>query len=118
ARGRASRLPAAPPPEKEWTAATGLEPRQAPAGRHLEPLQNLSRARIDPPQIALVTFPGTVPELALDPRDARDEAAARDSAKDSSCLGIDLMDLPLSILPHPERPFGPCEPRITAAAGR
>jgi hypothetical protein len=33
-------------------------------------------------------------------------------------LGIDLMDLPVPILPHPERPFGPREPRVTAAAGR
>src|SRR6266581_6924035 len=28
------------------------------------------------------------------------------------------MDLPVPILPHPERPFGPCEPRVAAAAGR
>ena len=28
------------------------------------------------------------------------------------------MDLPVSILPHPERPFGPREPRVTAAARR
>src|ERR1700719_3125815 len=28
------------------------------------------------------------------------------------------MDLPVPILPHPERPFGPGEPRVTAAAGR
>src|ERR1039458_8188695 len=32
--------------------------------------------------------------------------------------GIDLMDLPTPILPHPERPFGPREPRVTAAARR
>ena len=28
------------------------------------------------------------------------------------------MDLPVPILPHPERAFGPGEPRVTAAAGR
>jgi hypothetical protein len=28
------------------------------------------------------------------------------------------MDLPAPMLPHPERPFGPREPRVTAAAGR
>jgi hypothetical protein len=28
------------------------------------------------------------------------------------------MDLPVAILPHPERPLGPREPRVTAAAGR
>ncbi|MGO8921011.1 MAG: hypothetical protein ACLQJR_34395 [Stellaceae bacterium] len=28
------------------------------------------------------------------------------------------MDLPAPMLPHPERPFGPGEPRVTAAARR
>ena len=28
------------------------------------------------------------------------------------------MDLPVPILPDPERPFGPGEPRVAAAAGR
>src|SRR6195256_5683679 len=28
------------------------------------------------------------------------------------------MDLPFPILPHPERPFRPREPRVAAAAGR
>jgi hypothetical protein len=28
------------------------------------------------------------------------------------------MDLPVPVLPHPERPFGPREPRVTAAAWR
>ena len=32
--------------------------------------------------------------------------------------GIDLMDLPAPMLPHPERPFSPREPRVAAAAGR
>src|SRR5262249_15110597 len=41
-----------------------------------------------------------------------------DRAKNRPSLGIDLMDLPVSILPHPERPLGPREPRVTAAAGR
>jgi hypothetical protein len=74
--------------------------------------------RVDSPQIALVTFPGGVPELAVDPGDPGDEAIGLDSAKNRPGLRIDLMDFPLPILPHPERPFGPSEPRVTAAAGR
>src|SRR5205809_1920973 len=85
---------------------------------HLEPLQDLSRSRIDSPQIALVTFPGAVPELAIDPGDAGDEAVGLDRAKDRPCLGIDLINLPVAILSHPERPLRPREPRVTAAAGR
>src|SRR5207237_6775581 len=53
---------------------------------------------------------------SVDPGDPGDEAVGLDGAKNRPCLGIDLMDLP--VLPHPERPFGPREPRDTAAAGR
>src|SRR6185436_3266953 len=111
-------LPAPASPAEEQIAAIGLEPRNVYSRRHLEPLQDLSRSRIDPPQIALVTFPGAVPELSVDPGDPGDEAVGLDRAKNRSRLGIDLMDLPVPILPHPERPFGPREPRVTAAAGR
>src|ERR1700676_1039185 len=113
-----SHLPAASASAEKLIAAIGLEPRHAYSRRHLEALQGLSGSRIDPPQIALVTFPGAVPELAVDPGDPGDEAVRLDGAKNRPCLGIDLMDLPVPILPHPERPFGPREPRVAAAAGR
>src|SRR5438067_4713411 len=103
---------------EEAIAAIGLEPRNAHSGRHLERFQDLPRSRIDSPQIALVTFPGGVPELSVDPGDPGDEAVGLDGAKNRPCLGIDLMDLAAPILPHPERAFGPREPRVTAAAGR
>src|SRR6266581_6110904 len=113
-----SHLPAPSSSAEEPIAAIGLEPRHAHSRRHLELLQDLSCSRIDAPQIALVTFPGAVPELAVDPGDPGDEAAGLDGAKNSSCLWIDLKDLPVAILPDPERPFGPCEPRATAARRR
>src|SRR5438874_10515262 len=69
-------------------------------------------------QIALVAFPGAVPELAVGPGDPGDDAAGLDGAKNRPCLGIHLMDLPAPMLPHPQRPFGPREPRVTAAARR
>src|SRR6266404_1039853 len=113
-----SHLPARCSSAEELIAAIGLEPRHAHSGRHFEPLQDLSRSRIDSPHIALVTFPGAVPELSVDPGDPGDEAVGLDRAKNRSCLGIDLMDLPVPILPHPERPLGPREPRVTTAARR
>src|SRR5882762_5540974 len=113
-----SHLPAPSSSAEELIAAIGLEPRHAHSGRHLEPLQDLSRSRIDSPQIALVTFPGAVPELSVDPRDPGDEAVGLDGAKNRTCLGIDLMDGPASIMPDPERSFGPRKPRVTAASGR
>ena len=74
--------------------------------------------RIDAPQIALVAFPGAVPELAVDPGDAGDEAVGLDGAQDRAGFGIDLMDLALAVLPDPERAFGPGEAGVAAAAGR
>src|SRR5262249_40281191 len=113
-----SHLSAASASAEEPIAAIGLEPRHAHARRHLDPLQDLSRSRIDPPHVALVAFPSAVPELAVDPGDAGNDAVGFDGAKNDSRFRIDLMDLPASVLPNPERPFGPREPRVTAAARR
>src|SRR5712692_3486742 len=113
-----SHLPAVSAAAEELVAAIGFEPRYTHSRRHVEPLQDLSGSRIDSPQIALVTFPGAVPELAVDPGHAGDEAVGFDGAQNGAGLGIDLMDLALAILPHPERPFGPGEPGVGAAAGR
>ena len=44
-------------------------------------------------------------------------AVGLDRAKNRPCLGIDLMDLPVPILPHPERPFGPREPESPPRPG-
>src|SRR5580700_10560876 len=111
-------LPALSSSAEEPIAAIGLKPGHTHAGRHIESLQDLSRSRIDSPHVALRTFPGRVPELSVDPRDSGDEAVGFDDAKDRPCFGIDLMDLAAPIMPDPERPFGPSEPRVTAAPGR
>jgi hypothetical protein len=59
-----------------------------------------------------------VPELSVDSGGPGDETVGLDGAKNRPCLGIDLTDLPVFLLPHPERSFGPCEPRVIAAVGR
>lgn len=103
--------------EKQITAV-GLESRNARSRRHVELLQGISRSGIDSPQITLITFPGAVPEFAFDPGNPRNKAIGFDGAKYRPSLGIDLMDFPFPILPHPERPLGPRKPRISAATGR
>src|SRR5476649_1050779 len=113
-----SHLAAASAPAEEPIAAIGLESRHAHAGRHLEPLQLLACFRIDAPQIALVAFPGAVPELAVDPGHSGDEALGFDGAEDRAGLGIELVDLPVAMLPHPERAFGPGEPGAAAVGCR
>jgi hypothetical protein len=96
----------------------GLKPGNADPSRHLDTLKNLSGSRIDSPQITVITFPGGMPELSIDPGDPGDEAVGLDGAKNRAGLGIDLMDLPAPILPDPQRTFRPREPRVSATAGR
>src|SRR6185312_16108621 len=85
---------------------------------HLDSLDCLSRGGIESPEVALVTFPGSMPEFAVDPGDPGDEAIALDGAKDRACLRVDLMNLARPVVPHPKRAFGPRQPRIAPTARR
>src|SRR5215218_1698538 len=102
----------------EPVAAIGLEPRHEDSLRHLQSLEHLSRSSIDASHVALLTFPGAVPELSVHPGDAGDEAVRLDGAKDRPRLRIDLMDLPIAMLPDPERSFRPRQPRAAAVRRR
>jgi hypothetical protein len=113
-----SHLPASASAAKELIAAIAFQARHEDTSRHIELLQDFTRPRIYSPQIAFVSFPSAVPKLSIDPGDPRDEAAALDGAKNRPALGIDLMDLAVPMLAHPERAFGPGEPGVAASAGR
>src|SRR5690606_10597468 len=93
-------------------------PRDAYARGHLHTLLNFATARIDTAQFALVTFPRGVPQLAIHPRHASDEAIGLDGAQNRTRFRIDLMDLAFAILTHPKTTLGPRQSRIAAAAGR
>jgi hypothetical protein len=112
-----SHLPAASASAEELIAAIGLEPRHGHSGRHVEVLQDLSRSRIDSLQVAFVTFPGAVPQLAVDPGDPGDEAGALDGAKNRPCLGIDLMDLPVLYCPSQSVPSAHASPELPPPPG-
>src|SRR5262249_53956754 len=72
----------------------------------------------DPSHVAFFTFPGAMPELALDPGHPGDEAVRLDRAQDLAGVGIDLVDLAVAILSHPQGSLGPGEAGVAAAAGR
>jgi hypothetical protein len=59
-----------------------------------------------------------MPKVSIDPSDPGDEAVGFDGAKNGACLGINLIDLSIPILPDPESTFGPREARVAATAGR
>src|SRR5881628_1300665 len=44
----------------------GLEPADAGAERHLQPLEHAAALRVDAAEFARVAFPGAVPQLAVD----------------------------------------------------
>src|SRR5262245_54795559 len=106
-----SHFPAAPPAAKKLIAAIGFEPRHSYSRRHLDTIQNLSRSRIDPPQITPIIIPSTVPEFSIVPGHPCYETAGFNCAENRPGFGIDLIDLPVLILRNPKRPFGPREPR-------
>src|ERR1700721_333002 len=84
-------FPASSSAAKELIAAIAFQARHADTGWHIELLQDLTRPRIDSPQIAFVAFPSTVPKLSVHPGDAGDEAVGLDGAKNRPGPGIDLM---------------------------
>src|SRR5438552_2342554 len=65
-----------------------------------------------------VTFPCAMPEFPVDPRHSRDEAVRLDRAQDRARLGVDLVDLPVAVLPDPERALCPRHARVVTLAGR
>jgi hypothetical protein len=110
-------LPALSSSAEELIAAIGLEPRDAPLRRHLEPLQTSPvrgstrlRSLSSPSQVPCQSSPS----IQVTPVTKRLDSIVRRIAPG---LGIDLMDLPAPIVPHPQRPFRPREPRVAAAAG-
>src|SRR6185437_12226842 len=94
-------LAAASATAEELVSAIGLESRNARSGRHVESLEHLSCVDIDVPQIAVLAFPRGMPEFAVHPGDASDKAVGFDRPKNGARLRIDLMDLPVAMLPHP-----------------
>src|SRR5262245_38683666 len=113
-----SDLPASAPSAEEPIAAVRLEPGHLHTRRHVESLENFSGLGINSPYVAFVPFPGAVPELTVDPGDAGDKAVGFDRAKNRSGFGIDLVDFSVSIVPDPQRAFGPRQPRVAAASRR
>src|SRR5262249_18048485 len=102
----------------EEVCSIGLEPADARAARHFQPREHRARLRVDPPDVAVVTFPGSVPQLAVDPAHAGDEAFRLDRSLDRAGLGIDLMNLSVAVLAHPQAAFGPGESRVLSLARR
>ena len=111
-------FPLLPPPQKNRSPPSDSSPdTPTPGGisslSRTSPVRGSTRLKSlsSPSQVACQSSPST----QVTPVTKRLDSIVRRIAPVSR---IDLMDLPAPILPHPERPFGPREPRVTAAAGR
>ena len=111
-------FPLLPPPQKNRSPPSDSSP-DTPTPGGISSLSRTSPVRgstrrtslSSPSQVPCQSSPST----QVTPVTKRLDSIVRRIAPVS---GIDLVDLPAAILPHPERPFGPREPRVTAAAGR
>ena len=85
--------------------------------RHLQALEHLAALRVDAAQLALVALPGAVPQLAVDPGHAGDEAVGLDRAQDRAGRGIDLVDLAVAVLPTQRLPSAQARPESPPLPG-
>src|SRR5262249_23274389 len=83
---------------------------------HRQSGEHLAGLRIDAPDIGVGPLPGGMPQLTVHPGDAGDEAVRLEGAQDSAGLRVDLVDLPLPVRPHPERPPRPGQPGVAPAS--
>src|SRR5690606_42163116 len=82
-------------------SAAAFAARDPRPGRHLDLLFYCAGLRIDAPQVALISFPRTVPQLAVQPGHAGYETIGLDRAQHLACLRIHLVNLPLAVLTDP-----------------
>src|SRR5215468_4534736 len=74
-----SHFPATFAATEEPIATVRLQPRHTYSRWHIESFLDLTRVRIDAPQVAFIAFGSGVPELRVDPSDSRDKAIGFDS---------------------------------------
>ena len=96
-------LPAPASSAEELIAAIGLEPRHRPTPGGMSSLSKTSPFEDRTASIAVVTFPGAVPELSVDPGDPGDEAVGLDRAKETAPVRDGLDQSPVPIFPAGER---------------
>src|SRR5688572_8376525 len=102
----------------EEIRAVALETADVLAERHGEPLEHHAALGVDVAQLALVAFPGAVPQLAVDEAHAGHEAVRFDRAQHGARVRVDFQDLSVAILADPQRAFGPRETGVAPLAGR
>lgn len=98
--------------------AVGFETGDAGAFGHVEAFEDRAAHRVDAAEVAFRAFPRAVPELALDPCDAGDEAVGGDHAPDGAGPGVDLADPAPLVVADPERALGPGKAGVAALRGR
>src|SRR5258706_10064408 len=96
-----AKSPCAAASAEEAVATVGFKAGDADAGRHLKLLEDLAGRGVDASQLAFVVFPGAVPEVAVNPGHAGDEAVGVDRAEDRASHWIELKDLAAFVVAYP-----------------
>src|ERR1051326_6929764 len=102
----------------EDSSAVALKTGHRNAGGHVELFEDFTRVRIYAAKLAFLGFQCAVPELAVDPGNARDESIRFDGAEDGAGPGVNLVNLAGAVLSNPERPLGPRQARVATVCGR
>src|SRR5687768_78068 len=97
-----AQLPATAAARVKQVCTVRFESAHACVRRHFEPLEHSATFGVHATKVTLVTFPGAVPELTVDPRHSRDEAIGLDGLPHFARFRVDAMDLALSVLPNPQ----------------
>src|SRR6266478_1418641 len=109
-------LPLLPPPQKNRSPPSDSSP-ETPTPGGISSLSRTSPVR-GSTRLKSLSSPSQAPcRSSSSIQVTLVTAVGLDRAKNRPCLGIDLMDLPVPILPHPECPFGPREPESPPRPG-
>ena len=103
---------------EEALAAIGLKPRHTRSRRHYQFFPGFPGVWVNASQFAFVVFPAAMPQLAVHPGDAGDEAVAFDGAQDGAGVRVDLMNFPVLVLADPQAAFCPSHAGVAVARCR
>src|SRR4051794_36315501 len=95
-------LSACPAAAVEQVCSVGFKPADGGAARHLQSFEYGTVFWVDAADIALVSFPCSMPEFTINPGYAGDETVGLDGAENGAGVWVDLVDSAVAVLAYPQ----------------